>query len=95
MAGPKHSFLLTGILSAALFGFAFVASPKACEWGLSAYFWSGVAVILILFIAPFYLRRHESTGKRIGTALLAGGAGLAIWISGLFIADIQIMCRLF
>lgn len=42
-------------LYAALFAFAFVASPYSCEWGLSAYFFAGLAILLALAAAPFAL----------------------------------------
>jgi len=43
------AFVAGGTLCVFLFAFAFVAAPHSCEWGLSAYFWTGVAGVLVLF----------------------------------------------
>jgi hypothetical protein len=77
-----------------LFAFAFVAAPRSCEWGLGAYLWSGVAIVVILLATPFVLWRAQSLARRV--LLSSGFAGLvfAIWVVGLFAADIRIICRL-
>ena len=79
----------------ALFAFAFVAAPHSCEWGLSAYFWSGVACIVGLFVLPFALRGEPSAPRRAGVAFALAAMGCATWIAGLFLANVRIMCRLF
>jgi hypothetical protein len=79
----------------ALFAFAFVAAPSSCEWGLNAYFLSGVACVLLLFALPLMLGRGGSAGSRIGLAFAFAGAACVTWIAGLFIANVRIMCRLF
>jgi hypothetical protein len=89
------SLIVGGILCAALFAFAFVAAPKSCEWGLTAYFWSGVTCVLALFALPLVLRAAPSTRDSIGLAFAFAAAGCGAWIAGLFVANVQIMCRLF
>jgi hypothetical protein len=83
------------IVCAALFSFAFIAAPKSCEWGLTAYFFAGVAALIALFILPLVLERKATTGRRLlfSIGFLVGGAG--VWVAGLAAANIQIMCRLF
>ncbi|MDB5865272.1 MAG: hypothetical protein JWO70_3078 [Betaproteobacteria bacterium] len=94
-ASRDPSYTLAAILCACLFAFAFVAAPKSCEWGLSAYFWSGVATVLALAVTPFVLpRERQASGRGLRSFALAG-LGCATWIGGLFAANVRIMCRLF
>ena len=78
-----------------LFAFAFVAAPQSCEWGLTAYFWSGVAVLIVLLAAPFVLQSARPVPIRIYLALGYVALGALTWIGGLFAANVRIMCRLF
>lgn len=89
------ALLAGGILCAALFAFAFVAAPKSCEWGLGAYFWSGVVCVLVMFALPFVLRAASSARSRSGLAFAFAAAGCGVWIAGLFAANVRILCRLF
>jgi hypothetical protein len=93
----KHTviFVAGGSLCAALFAFAFVAAPHSCEWGLSAYFWTGVAGVLALFALPLVLRAAASTRARIGLAFAFAAVGCGAWFGGLIAANVRIMCRLF
>jgi len=86
---------IAGCICTALFAFSFVAAPKSCEWGLTAYFWSGVAALLVLFAVPIALRTDRPALLRaaFGAGFVACGA--ATWIAGLFAANVRIMCRLF
>jgi hypothetical protein len=78
-----------------LFAFAFVAAPKSCEWGLSAYTWTGLACVVGLGALPFFLRTEMTDWRRILTAAgLVVGTAL-VWLGGLFAANVRIMCRLF
>lgn len=94
---PRRTLALItgGILCAVLFAFAFVAAPKSCEWGLTAYFWSGVACVLLLFTLPFVLRVVHTTRGRVGLAFAFAATGCGAWIAGLFVANVRIVCRLF
>ncbi|TAK79808.1 MAG: hypothetical protein EPO20_30720 [Betaproteobacteria bacterium] len=87
--------VIVGGVCAALFAFAFVAAPHSCEWGLTAYFWSGVASLLILFATPFALRTDRTTLVRVGFGFGFAVLGAAIWFAGLVAANVRIMCRLF
>ena len=78
-----------------LFGFAFVAAPKSCEWGLSAYTWAGVIATLGLGALPVFVPKEMVTSRRvlIAVGLLLGT--VAVWLGGLFAANVRLMCRLF
>jgi len=80
---------------AALFAFAFVAAPQSCEWGLAAYFWAGVATLVILPVVPAALLTDRSVPKRALLGLGLAAIVLAVWVAGLFMANVRIMCRLF
>jgi hypothetical protein len=86
---------IAGSICAALFAFAFVAAPKSCEWGLTAYFWSGVAALVVLFAIPMALRTDRTGLQRAAFGLAFAAFGAAVWIAGLFAANVRIMCRLF
>lgn len=86
---------LAAALAAALFGFAFVAAPASCEWGLTAYFWGGVAVMLVLAAAPFACAGGATPMSRLGHALVYSAGIAAVWVAGLFAANVRIVCRLF
>ena len=87
--------LLLGIaLCVALFAFAFVAAPSSCEWGLTAYFNCGVVVIVGLMVLPFVFSRRLPPWPRCLLAFGLGALGAAVWLGGLFAANLRIICRL-
>jgi len=88
-------YWIAAALGAALFAFAFVAAPSSCEWGLGAYFWAGIACLVVLAALPFAVRLEASGVKRVGIGLALALGGVAIWIAGLFAANVRILCRLF
>lgn len=81
-------------LGVALFAFAFVAAPHSCEWGLTAYFNSGVVVVIALMVVPFVFSRRLRSLQRSLLSLGFGVAGVAVWLGGLFAANLRIICRL-
>jgi hypothetical protein len=78
-----------------LFVLAFVAAPHSCEWGLSAWFWSGVGSFAAVIAAPFVLHRELPPRRRAGVAAALAGLVLVAWIAGGALANVRIMCRLF
>ena len=86
---------ISGGIAAALFAFAFVAGPKSCEWGLTAYFWAGVAALLALFAVPLVLRTDRTLPMRLAFGLAFSATGIAVWFAGLEAGNVRIMCRLF
>lgn len=95
MRKPKFAFSAGGALCTALFASAFVAAPHSCEWGLSAYFWSGVVSVPVLFALPLVLHPAASTRTRIGLAVGFAAVGCGVWFGGLVAANFQLLCRLF
>ena len=88
-------FAFVAALCLGLFAFAFVAAPQSCEWGLPAYFWSGVATVFVLVAAPFVLQFEQPVLTRVYLAIGSGALGFAVWVAGLFAANVRIICRLF
>lgn len=82
-------------LCCALFAFAFVAAPASCEWGLQAYVYAGLSCVALLFATPIVLRDGTSRLASVAPALGFAALGCAVWLGGLFIANVRIMCRLF
>ena len=78
-----------------LFTFAFAAAPYSCAWGLNAYFIAGILAMIVLFVVPVRALRDAALAKRILLGLGLAAVGLAVWIAGLFAANVQILCRLF
>ena len=78
----------------ALFGFAFVAGPQSCEWGLDAYFIVGVVVLVVLAITPWTVQRHLPARDRLWRTLGYTVAGLGVWIAGFALAGFRLLCRL-
>ncbi len=88
-------FALAAGLCAAMLAVAFVTAPHACEWGLTVYFWSGMAIILALAALPACLLRHLATWKLVVATLAFVSLGIAVLIGGVVAADMQVICRLF
>lgn len=86
---------IAAVLCSALFVFAFVAAPHSCEWGLDAYFWAGIAAALLLAAAPFTRWSKPAASTPLLQSLLDVGTVAAVWVAGLLVADVRIMCRLF
>lgn len=82
-------------LCAALFVFAFVAAPHSCEWGLGAYFWTGVVLLLVGAVLPFVPAFRPAVRSPVLQALLYFALVFAVWVAGLFAANVRILCRLF
>jgi hypothetical protein len=76
-----------------LFGFAFIAAPHA-DWGLGAYFYSGLGVLVVLLALPFVMQAQQTIMFRMGMALGFGAMAAGIWLAGLFIANVRIVTKL-
>ena len=88
------SLFIGGAFCVALLAFAFVAAPHSCEWGLTAYFTSGVFVVVGLMVLPFVFSRRLPPMQRCLLAFGFGAFGVAVWLGGLFAANLRIICRL-
>ncbi|MBP8307697.1 MAG: hypothetical protein KAY46_10560 [Burkholderiaceae bacterium] len=82
-------------LCVALFGFAFLAAPRSCEWGLEAYCWAGGAVVVVLLAVSVAAPVSLLLWQRVLLALGLAGAGVLVWLAGLFASNMRIICRLF
>jgi len=74
---------------------AFWVAPRACEGGFEIYLQCGTAALIVLAALPFVLRRENSLTIRIVSALGFVVLGIAAWIAGLFVANVNFLCRLF
>jgi hypothetical protein len=86
---------IAGACCLALFAFAFVAAPHSCDWGLTAYFYAGVALIVAMPAVTYTLLSPNVSYGRTGLALALAAIVCATWIAGLFVANVRILCRLF
>jgi hypothetical protein len=80
---------------AALLLLALAAGPHSCEWGLEVYFWAGIAAVLVLATLPFLPWFDRRPGSAALQCLQHVALACGAWVAGLFIADFQILCRLF
>ena len=94
MKARTQALAAGGILGSALIAFAFVAAPKSCQWGWAAYLWTGVAILVALFLVPFAFRVSPSVLVRLGAGVGFAIAGCAAWLAGLFAANFRIVCAL-
>ena len=83
-----------GTLCCVLFGFAFVAAPHSCEWGLGAYVWTGAGVVVAMLAVPFLIQPAPVMWHRFLWSVGFGCAGALVWLAGLFAANVRIICRL-
>ena len=87
--------VIAALDTAIVFSLAFLAAPRSCEGGLTLYFWAGVASVIVLIALPFIKSLGASVPSRVGYAVGFAAFGVAVWIAGLFLANVRIMCRLF
>lgn len=92
---PGRPAALASAICAAVFAFAFVAAPSSCTWGLEAYALGGAIAVGVLALLPFARGSGASWRGRAVCVLFWAGAGAAVWIAGLFAANVRIICRLF
>jgi hypothetical protein len=90
---PK-AVVFTAAVCIALFAFAFAIAPAACEGGLSMYVLSGLAAVGTLFAVPFVSQPQLPLGARVLRGLLLALLASVVWATGLFAADVRIVCRL-
>ncbi len=95
MSHRAGSAIFVAAVCALLFAFAFAAAPNSCAWGLDAYFWAGIAAVLVLMAAPAIRHGELPLLQRLGLSLGLAVTGIAVWAGGLFAANMQIICRLF
>ncbi len=82
-------------LDAGLLALAFMVAPHSCEGGLEIYLWSGIAVVVAMLALPFVVRTGGPLLACVGWSLGFALLGAALWLAGLFAANVRIICRLF
>ena len=82
-------------ICAAMFGASLALGRRSCEGGLDAYFWIGIAAIVLLLALPLVARFAGSLLASVGWSLGLAALGVATWIGGLAAGNFQILCRLF
>lgn len=96
MSRTAVTFSIAAIVGVAVIAIAFVAAPRSCEGGLELYFWSGIGSLAVLTALPFVLMSSgNSVFVRLAWAVGFFAFGSAVWLAGLFLANVRIMCRLF
>ena len=87
--------IVAAAIGAIMFGLAYVFAPRACEGGFDLYVWSGIASLIALFALPFLARVGHSVLGSVGWAFGLTTLGLGVWIAGLVMANVFVLCRLF
>ena len=87
--------IFAAVLCGAMFAAAFVAAPWSCEWGLTVYTILGIAVTASLLIMPFVLHAGASVIGRFGRSLGWATASCGVWLLGMFVANVRIICKMF
>ncbi|KAA2285820.1 hypothetical protein [Arenimonas fontis] len=95
MSPRPSTWILALLLPAALFGFAFVAAPHSCEWGLSSYAWLGITTLAVELALPLVTEANRPLSRRLLLSAGSGGLTAGAWLGGLVAADFQLLCRLF
>jgi hypothetical protein len=78
-----------------LLGFAWIAAPHSCEWGLAAYTGAGVSAVLVGIAGNFVLQANEPFVQRAVRSGLTTFTLITVWLTGFFAADFRLLCRLF
>lgn len=85
--GKSRIVTISGGVCAGLIAFAFVAAPKSCDGGLSAYFWIGVITLLALFAFPVATSKTGSIFERVAVGLAMALLGILAWVAGFAAAE--------
>ena len=83
------------VINALVFALAFIAAKRSREGGLVLYFRSGVAGLVLLAALPFLTAMGDSIPMRLAWGPGFVVSGVAVWLAGLFVANVRIINRLF
>jgi hypothetical protein len=91
----SQCLIAAAVVSLMLVFVAFWVAPHACEGGFETYLQWGTVTLIVLAALPFVLRSGDSLSIRVVSALGFVVLGAAMWIAGLFVANVNFLCRLF
>ena len=74
---------------------AFWVAPRACEGGFETYLQCGTMALIVLAALPFVLLGGKSLSVRVVSSVGFVILGAVAWVAGLFVANVNILCRLF
>jgi hypothetical protein len=86
--------VVAAVIAVLLFASAFVVASRSCEGGLELYFWVGALALVALFVVPFASHLGRSLAMRSLWAVVLGLAGVGVWLAGLTVANVRVICRL-
>ena len=95
MSRTKFGLLLAAALGVAVIALAFIAAPHACDGGLALYFWGGIIALAAWVALPFVVPIGATWLARSGWSVALLLLGTVVWLTGLFAANVRIICRLF
>lgn len=72
--GDRTPLAIVGGLLAAMFLFAFIAAPHSCQWGLNAWFFTGLLVGLTCVALPLRFAWARLVNSPVGSAAILGAA---------------------
>jgi hypothetical protein len=91
----SQCFVAAVVILLLLVSVAFFVAPRACEGGFEVYLQCGVAALIVLAALPFVLRSDKSLAVRVVSGLGFVVLGVVAWVVGLFVANVNFLCRLF
>ena len=95
MSRASQCFIAAAVVSLVLVFVAFWVAPHACEGGFETYVQCGTVALIVLAALPFVSRSGNSLSIRVVSALGFVVLGAAVWVVGLFAANVNFLCRLF
>jgi hypothetical protein len=94
MSPQRKLYAAAAGIDSLLFALAFAVAPISCDSGLSIYFWSGVLALCAMAVLPFIVLTGGSRLARFGWGACFVLLGAAVWLVGLFAANVRLLCRL-
>ena len=95
MSRASQCLIAAAVVSLMLVSVAFWVAPRACEGGFETYLQCGTVALIVLAALPFVLRSGNSLSIRVVSALGFVALGVAVWVVGLLVANVNFLCRLF
>ena len=95
MSRASLCIVAASVILLVLVSTAFFVAPRACEGGFEIYLQCGIVALIVLVALPFVLRTSNSLALRIVSSLGLVVLGVAVWVVGLVVANVNFLCRLF